>query len=568
MSEDALEKRVFRERRAREAAERALESKSSMLWEANSRLRALAQALEVRASARAAEAERARTDVSRTRAELDEARRDAEHANVAKSEFLAQVSHEIRTPMTAILGYAEMLDGGDADAAESERWIRQLRLNAQYLMDLVGDVLDVSRIESGRFDLRRVEVDLIGLVDEIITLQRPRAEDNGLLLSANYQNWPPRYLSTDPVRLRQILVNLISNAIKYTHEGTVRLEVRVANVGGESELQMDVVDTGPGIQSADAERIFAPYVQVTRLDGRRGVGLGLNITKQLTQLLGYEIELQSEVGVGSRFRLRIPLRAAELEERIDPASHVGAVRSVLAEDGLPLAGASVLVADDTVDNRRILGYMLGRAGARVSFAVDGAEAVEIGGAAFRRGAAFDVILMDLQMPEVNGFEATSGLRAQGVSGPIVALSADVSVGARARSREAGCDAHLGKPVVSSTLVAAIRAALSAPGRETPPRAARQRAEAPDLPDWIVQDYLARLTSMRDSLEASLRAGVFEDVRALAHQLAGSGTSYGFPEITAAGRACEEAIDKRAAPAIVSSRVADLVAALDLALDDG
>ena len=408
-----------------------------------------------------------REQVGEKNRRLRDAADRAELANRAKSEFLANMSHEIRTPMTAILGYADLL-GDDGtwvnDPARRSEAVRAIRGNARHLLGIINDVLDMSKIEAGHLGLDRVGVHVADLVHDVVSMLRQRAESHGLALEVIFETAIPKTLQTDPNRLRQILLNLMSNALKFTERGAVRLHLTCDP--DEQVLRFDVRDTGMGITPEDLARLrsFEPFMQVDTSMRRRfgGTGLGLCISNKLADALGGGITVESTVGVGSTFSVTLPtgslsgvrmLRPEEITTGVgrEPSSGSGAA-SAPAPTAHPLDGVHVLVAEDGYDNQRLISFYLRSAGATVTLAENGAVAIE----EFQRAARshpVDIVLMDMQMPELDGYEATARLRSEGAMLPIVALTAHAMTGDRERCLDAGCDEYMSKPINRARLVA-------------------------------------------------------------------------------------------------------------------
>jgi len=392
----------------------------------------------------------------------------ATHASRAKSLFVANVSHEIRTPMTAILGYTDVLAEPGLDERERREAIDTLRRNGQQLLALVNDMLDLSRIEAGALPVRRADVEPIPVVQQVVALLRERARAKGLALDLSLAPDLPRTLWTDPVRLQQVLVNLVGNAIKFTEQGGVRVVVSVEPARPHARLRFDVIDSGIGIAPADQRRIFEPFSQVDDSESRRygGTGLGLTISSRLAQDLGGELRLRSEPGRGSTFSLLLPLREPSAEEResaepasLPPAPIARVARSAPAE---PRLRGRVLVAEDGADNQRLIERLLSRAGLEVEIAANGRHAVDRVLAVRTGPQAFDAVLMDMQMPELDGYAATQALRDGGYERPIIALSAHAMHEDRERCFTAGCDDFAPKPIDRDQLLALLAQYLSKP----------------------------------------------------------------------------------------------------------
>ncbi|MEX2208700.1 MAG: ATP-binding protein [Myxococcota bacterium] len=366
---------------------------------------------------------------------LIDAKDRAEEASRAKTDFLANVSHEIRTPMTAVLGYTDLLLAGAGDATEREVWAAAVRRNGAQLLDLIDGILDVSRLESDRLEIQRRGCKLRELVEPVAATARAEANEKGLAFSCEIGDRCPQAIDTDPVRLRQILANLLRNAVKFTSAGSVDLRVSPAGDSG-TRLSFEVADSGVGIPAKDLERIFAPFGQVDASHTRRfgGAGLGLAISRRLAKLLGGTLGVSSEPGRGSTFRLEIEAPA------VVPAS---------AEP--PTRRARVLLAEDGADNQRLIRALL-RPRADVALVENGAQALAQALAALDAGEPYDLVLMDMQMPVMDGYEATLRLRESGYTAPIVALTAHAMSGDRERCLAAGCDEYLTKPIDRTRLL--------------------------------------------------------------------------------------------------------------------
>ncbi len=408
---------------------------------------------------------------------LRAAQQAAEASTLAKSAFLANMSHEVRTPVGAILGFAEMLLDPELPADEGPRAIRAIRRNGSHLLAILNDVLDLSKIEAGKLELERIPYSPWTVVEEMESLLRGRAHEGKVTLITRPVGLLPDRVLTDPTRLRQILVNLVSNAVKFTAPGGL-VEVRLLAeppsdpARGSSEgghLEFAVQDQGIGMSADEVRRLFRPFEQADSSTTRKfgGTGLGLSITGRLVDAMGGTIDVQSEPGQGSQFRVRLPLRLPECgpvrwRSPVEPPGQEAEVSSALAREARRFDGR-ILLAEDNADNRRVLLYHLRRLGlVEVVTVVDGRAAIERA-----LGDRFDLILMDLQMPEVDGYDATRSLRAAGYRGWIVALTAHSLREAHDQSLAAGCDAHLTKPIHLPTLVDTLARFLPAAGSPRP-----------------------------------------------------------------------------------------------------
>ncbi len=396
--------------------------------------------------------------------ELEAARAEAERALAVRDQFLANVTHELRTPLTAILGYAEtLLVEGDVSKAPPVRIaaIQTILRNGQYLLRIVNDLLDIARIEAGQLAVETQTFSPTRVAADVLSLLRVKSDAKGLPLLLEARPPLPRLIRSDPFRVRQILINLVGNAIKFTDSGSVRLIVKaVTNDDGESRLEFDVIDTGIGISSDQLERVFEPFYQVDGGSARRygGTGLGLAISRNLARRLGGEISAVSEVGFGSSFRLTLPVgKQADLEWETSPTLDLEAAPASEPETAVgteppPRLSARILLAEDAPDTRRLFVHILQGAGVEVETAENGKEAVRAALQALRESRPFDCILMDMQMPEMDGYQAVHVLRESGYNSPIIALTANVEAGDRSRCLQAGCDGFASKPLSKDALI--------------------------------------------------------------------------------------------------------------------
>jgi len=487
------------------------------------------------------------TDQRRAERALAEAKQAAENANRAKSRFLADVSHEIRTPMTAILGYAEMLCSSPLPPVEQAAHLKTIHRNAEALLKLVGDLLDLSTIEAQKVLIEKSPCSPIRLVDEVVSLLRVRAVDRNLTLHVEHRGPLPQTIVTDPGRVRQILVNLIGNAIKFTEQGGVRVRLSLDRSDAtEPRVQVDVIDTGAGIAPEELDGLFERFRRsgATGVGTRGGSGLGLIISKRLAELLGGDITVESALGRGSTFTLRIApgpldestlLEPADIEESRPSADCAG-------DDAwrAPLLAGRVLLAEDAPDIRRLIGLALIQNGLSVAFAEDGLAAFDAARRSHDNGNPYDLILMDMQMPKSDGCEATRRLRQAGWKGPIVALTAHAMAADRRRCLEAGCDDYLSKPLDLAHLTATVGRYIRAKDLPDPDAAPAPRQSpllsnlaahptiGPILPEFV-SSLRIRVARMQDAFER----GDIKQLEKLAHQLKGSAGLHGFAPIAGA-----------------------------------
>jgi len=400
--------------------------------------------------------DRLRQQVQERTRDLETAKRAAEDANRAKSEFLANMSHEIRTPLTAILGYIDLLEDEARSADERSDQIETIRRNARHLLAIINDVLDISKIEAGELLIERIETDPRAVIREAVSMTRPGAVERGLAVSLEFRTEMPVQIRTDPTRMRQIMLNLIANAVKFTERGWIR--VGVSCDPSRERLEVEVADSGIGMTDAKLARLFRPFSQADETMTRRfgGTGLGLAISRQLAIALGGDVRVESTLGVGSTFRVAISTGPLEGVEMVRDTEAVGEERE--ARPGvraISLDDTRVLLVEDGPDNQRLLSILLRKAGCVVDTADNGLLGHDAALAAARKGRPYDVILLDMQMPVMDGYTAARRLRTAGYAGWIVALTAHAMSQDRDKCVAAGCDEYLSKPVDRETLLATL-----------------------------------------------------------------------------------------------------------------
>ncbi len=530
------------------------------------------------------------TERIRAAQELRQARDAAQAASRHKSEFLANMSHEIRTPMTAILGYSHLLTSGHPTPSEQAQWSRNIRQNSDYLLNLLSDILDISKIEAGQIDLQPEPLSPWDLAQTVISLMNPRATEKMLTLDLARFGPTPALVNVDATRLKQILVNLVSNAIKFTDKGSVSIEMssEADEATGHHNLIFVVADTGIGIDPDKVHQLFKPFSRIN--DGtptgiRPGTGLGLVIAAQFARMMGGDITLESVPEQGSRFTVKIDAGKTSDLKFIDDsdASPIGAdtANDTLSPDAL--TGLRILVTDDNPDNQRIIKFIVEQAGAVVELAGHGGEATQRILSPGTR-SPIDLVLMDMQMPICDGYTATRILRNRGYTLPIIALTAYTMSGDRQKCLDAGCTSYLTKPVVPETLIQEVAKftpskknqnaslaqvwAQSVPHTHTPKTSSTKANPALAAmlanPRYarLVKEYIAGLEQTRALILQYIDTADFDALRVVSHRLKGSGTSYGFPEITRTGAACEAAIKTGQPMSDIAGLAHALVAEID------
>ena len=406
------------------------------------------------------------TEQSKLQKALEKASRLADEANKAKSAFLANMSHELRTPLTAVLGFADMLFD-KVDTPDLMEHVDTIKRNGNYLLTLLNDILDLSKIEAGKMNFDTQAIDIREVIEHVRSLMGVRAREHGIPLRFEWKTECPSRVTADPVRVRQILVNLVSNALKFTNAGEVRVTIEVNRDAQPPTLEIAVQDTGIGISAEQQASLFEPFTQASQFTAQEfgGTGLGLSISKRLANAMNGSITVTSQVGEGSTFTFALPVTEEQLQS-VHPVSE-----SLQAGGGINVDSvsehiriqANILLADDRRDVWRVAQYFLERCGADVTIAENGRQAVDMAMDARDQRKPFDLILMDMQMPVMTGQEAVSELRHHGFKTPIIALTADAMTGEREACMKIGCDEYLAKPIDGKKLTKLVASVLTAAG---------------------------------------------------------------------------------------------------------
>jgi signal transduction histidine kinase/CheY-like chemotaxis protein len=548
----------------------------------------------------------------------------AELASQTKSEFLANMSHEIRTPLTAILGYTDLLAEElvvDDESTRRASTLQTIRRAGEHLLTVINDVLDLSKIESGKLIVERVETDLPRIMLDVDSLMRSRSAAKGVELYSGLTSAVPTRIWSDPTRLRQILLNLVGNAAKFTAEGRIDVTAAVVQVEHRDAplLRVEVRDTGPGMTSAQSTKLFQPFQQgdasVTREHG--GTGLGLTICRRLARAMGGDVRLESsEPGRGSCFVLELPM---ETQGDVQLIHHLTEITSAVTPATLTVVTGAptslhgrILLAEDGEDNQRLISFHLERAGAQVTIVGNGQLALDAIDAADAAGEPFGLVITDMQMPVMDGYTLARTLRACQFTTPVIALTAHAMAEDRQRCIDAGCDDYATKPIDKKVLVATCIRWMGV-SREAPTRtevvtsathdAARVAyddgvsggggvnvrganvadievvpsaddavliSELLDDPDMLplVQGFLVLLAERITLIEQQREIGQRAELASLAHQLKGAAGGYGYPTITEAARTLERYASAGGTQREVDDAIAALAATCRAAVRGG
>jgi len=470
----------------------------------------------------------------------------AASATDAKSRFLANVSHEIRTPLNSIIGFSEILSDVNASESDKAKAILAVQNGGQYLLNIVNDVLDLSKIEAGKIKLDKTDIVLAGLLQEVNAYMEGFAREKHLVFNLKL-NFPlPYEFNSDPTRLKQILLNLCNNAIKFTHQGQVDLNIHWDTF--RQRFIFVVSDTGPGMSDEQQLRLFTAFSQGNQSTNRKygGTGLGLYISKQLTEMLGGHIKVTSQEGKGSQFAVYMPyVEAANKQVMINQnqADQVP-LRDLQPKAEIPELIGHILCADDNEDNRQLVAYLVAKTGAQLTLVNDGQQAVTV-----CEKERFDLVLMDMQMPEMDGLQATTILKQRGFTAPIIMLTANVDSNSKKNMLAAGAIAHFAKPIDSQNFYAMLTKYLAKvidnethlntnKENKSQTKFANNRSEF----EQLVQNYRLSFNKKLEDIQAARAQNDWAQIKFLMHKLKGSAGSYGFGQLSDFAILVEDNID--------------------------
>jgi signal transduction histidine kinase/CheY-like chemotaxis protein/HPt (histidine-containing phosphotransfer) domain-containing protein len=472
-------------------------------------------------------------------AQLLNANKNLEAATRAKSAFLANMSHEIRTPLTAIIGFGDYLKETDISVSDRSKAIDSIVQNGAHLQQIINDILDLSKVEAEKLEIERIEVSLFELLKHIETLIGLQTEEHGLTYTIDYDFPLPEKIITDPLRFKQVLINVCNNAIKFTEKGGIHINIALQQ--HDHKLRVDVKDTGIGLEADQLDKIFEPFTQADSSTSRKfgGTGLGLPLSRQLAKMLGGTITVSSTPGIGSCFSIITDPGVIDTKDLIHkiPKNLHKAAPTHADSNQFTLSG-SILLAEDTIDNQRLISMYIHKLGAHVDIANNGQEAID---AALSRD--YELILMDMQMPILDGMQAVKILRDKAYSKPIAALTANAMKKDMEFCINAGCDDFLAKPVDRKQFTELLKKYLTVVElNDATPITSTMGDEDNEFQD-IIEMFVQRLPTLQQNIYDAYDIQDWGRLQGLVHELKGVSGSLGFPSLMELSGTIEDELRK-------------------------
>ncbi|NOY67408.1 MAG: response regulator [Gammaproteobacteria bacterium] len=459
----------------------------------------------------------------------------AEKANNAKSEFLANMSHEIRTPLTAIIGFSESLLDGDLKSSEHIESIQTIIQSGKHLSSIINNILDLSKIEAGKIEIESISYELLSMFDEVRHLAEQQAKEKDIGFTFEYGFPLPEYVIGDPVRIKQILLNLCNNAIKFTADGGVNVKVEYDK--GLSQLSVRVYDSGVGLTDEQIDKLFIAFNQAdastTRCYG--GTGLGLHLSKQLAEKMNGDISIESHFGEGSCFTLILQVELPEDVHFLDKIKYTPPAETCPDMQQCKYFSGHILLAEDNIDNQQLINLFLRNLGVDVTFANNGQEAVRLA-----QNNDYDLIIMDMKMPVMDGLEATRRLISSGCEAPVVALTANAMKEDREICYQAGCDDFLIKPIDRKHFFDVVTRYLHPVEEIINPLYSRLLEDEPGMQD-LVDGFLSSLPVMFTNIQNACADECWDELSRLVHDMKSVGGGYGYPLLTETSKKIETAL---------------------------